>query len=146
MTLNSALKQKSRMAGELVRLQAILQRENARKSDSVSTVNRQEVWDKIVNTSNDLGELKGKITIANIGIYPVLEKMSELKSRIAFINSLPKKAGTEVEPTYGNQERITYTWDSFITQEKADELVANLQLEINQNQDLVDQYNSSTNI
>ena len=134
------------MAGELVRLQAILQRENARKSDSVSTVNRQEVWDKIVNTSNDLGELKGKITIANIGIYPVLEKMSELKSRIAFINSLPKKAGTEVEPTYGNQERITYTWDSFITQEKADELVANLQLEINQNQDLVDQYNSSTNI
>jgi hypothetical protein len=134
------------LAGELVRLQAILQRENARKSDSVSTVNRQEVWDKIVNTSNDLGELKGKITIANIGIYPVLEKMSELKSRIAFINSLPKKAGTEVEPTYGNQERITYTWDSFITQEKADELVANLQLEINQNQDLVDQYNSSTNI
>jgi hypothetical protein len=134
------------MAGELVRLQAILQRENARKSDSVSTVNRQEVWDKIIKTSNDLGELKGRITIANIGIYPVLESMSELKSRIAFINNLPKKAGTEVEPTYGNQERITYTWDSFISQEKADELVANLQLEINQNQDLVDQYNSSTNI
>ena len=146
MTLNQSLKQKSRMAGELVRLQAILQRENARKSDSVSTVNRQEVWDKIIKTSNDLGELKGRITIANIGIYPVLESMSELKSRIAFINNLPKKAGTEVEPTYGNQERITYTWDSFISQEKADELVANLQLEINQNQDLVDQYNSSTNI
>lgn len=146
MNLSSALKSKSRLAGELVRLQAILQRENSRKSDSVSTVNRQEVWDKIVKTSNDLGELKGKITIANIGIYPVLERMSELKSRIAFINNLPKKAGTEIEPTYGNQERITYTWDSFITQEKADEMVVNLQNKINLNQDSVDQYNSSTNI
>jgi hypothetical protein len=146
MTISQALKSKSRMAGELVRLQAILQRENARKSDSVSTVNRQEVWDKIVKTSNDLGELKGKITIANIGIYPVLERMSELKSRIAFINNLPKKAGTEVEPSYGNQERITYTWDSFITQEKADEMIVLLQDEINQNQDSVDQFNHTVSI
>jgi hypothetical protein len=146
MTISQALKSKSRMAGELVRLQAILQRENARKSDSVSTVNRQEVWDKIVKTSNDLGELKGKITIANIGIYPVLERMSELKSRIAFINNLPKKAGTEVEPSYGNQERITYTWDSFITQEKADEMIVLLQQEINTLQDQCDSYNGSTEI
>jgi len=57
-TLSSALKSKSRLAGELVRLQAILQRENSRKSDSVSTVDRQEIWNKILETSNKLGELK----------------------------------------------------------------------------------------
>ena len=72
--------------------------------------------------------------------------MSELKSRIAFINALPKKVGTEIEPSYGNNERITYTWDSFITQEKADAMVALLQSEINVNQDQIDTYNGSTDI
>ena len=145
-TLSTALKLKSRLAGELVRLQAILQRENSRKSDSVSTVDRQEIWNKILETSNKLGELKGKITVANIGIYPILEQMSELKSRIAFINNLPKRVGTEIEPSYGNSERITYAWDSFITQEKADEMVALLQSEINEKQDQIDQYNGTTSI
>jgi len=146
MTLSQALKSKSRLAGELVRLQTILNRENARKSDSVSTVDRQEIWNKILETSNQLGELKGKITVANIGIYPVLERMSELKSRIAFINALPKRVGTEIEPAYGNNERITYTWDSFITQEKADEMIALLQAEINQQQDFLDDYNNRTEV
>lgn len=145
-TLNQSLKQKSRLAGELVRLQAILARENARREDSVSTVNRDDIWKQILDTSNKLGELKGRITVANIGIYPILERMSELKSRIAFLNSLPKRAGTEVEPSYGNNERITHTWESFITQEKADGMVVLLQKEINDSQDVVDQYNGSTSI
>ena len=69
MNLAQALKQKNRLAGELVRQQQILQRENARRSDSVSKVDRQEVWDNILRLSEDLGELKGKITQANVNIF-----------------------------------------------------------------------------
>ena len=144
--IGTMLKQKSRLAGELVRLQQILTRETARRSDSVTTVNREEIWNQIVSTSNQLGTLKGQITIANIGIYPTLESMSELKSRIAYINGLNKRVGTEIEPSYGNNERITHTWESYITQEKADAMVVDLQAQINAAQDAVDAYNSNTDI
>ena len=145
-SLTSALKLKNRLAGELVRQQQILQRENARRSDFHSTIDREVVWTKILTLSNQLGELKGKITRANIGIYPSLERMAEIKSRISFIQMLPKREDDEVIFVGRDQEKITYKWDSFIGQLATDTFVNQYQLEINALQDSVDQYNASTQI
>lgn len=146
MNLAQALKQKNRLAGELVRQQQILQRENARRNDSPSKVNREEVWEKILSISNELGELKGKITQANVNIYPALERMAELKARIAYLQSLPKREGEEVTSVGYSQEKIIYKWDSLITQEKCDEMVAEIQEQINDLQDEVDSFNATTEI
>jgi hypothetical protein len=146
MNLSQALKQKNRLAGELVRQQQILQRENARRSDSVSTVDREAVFEKILSLSEDLGELKGKITQANVNIYPALERMAELKARIAFIQGLQKREGPELSFVGRDQEKVEYQWDSFITQEKCDEMVADLQEQINDLQDEVDTYNATTEV
>ena len=139
-----ALKQKNRMAGELVRQQQILQRENARRSDSVSEVDLKAVWDRLIKLSEELGVLKGKITTANIGIYPALERMAELKSRISFIQGLQKREGPEMTFVGRDQEKVEYTWESFINQCRADILVANLQQEIDAAQDSIDEYNGQT--
>lgn len=146
MNLAQALKQKNRLAGELVRQQQILQRENARRSDSVSTVDREAVYERILEISEELGELKGKITQANVNIYPALERMAELKSRIAFVQGLQKREGEEVVFVGRDQEQVKYTWDSFINQQRADETVAELQEQINDLQDEVDAYNATTEI
>lgn len=146
MNLAQALKQKNRLAGELVRQQQILQRENARRSDSVSQVDREEVYNRILELSTQLGELKGKITQANVNIYPALERMAELKSRIAYLNGLPKREGEEVTFIGRDQEKQTYKWDSFINQQTCDETIAELQEEINDLQDEVDSYNATTQI
>ena len=146
MNLSQALKQKNRLAGELVRQQQILQRENAYRNDSVSTVDCQVVWDKIIELSEALGELKGKITQANVNIYPALERMAELKGRIAFVQGLQKREGPEVTFVGRDQEKVEYTWESFINQEKSDELVSELQEQINDLQDEVDEYNATTQI
>jgi len=146
MNLSQALKQKNRLAGELVRQQQILQRENARRSDSVSSVDCEVVWNKIVELSEELGELKGRITKANVNIYPALERMAELKARIAFVQGLQKREGPEVTFVGRDQEKVEYTWESFVNQEKSDELVAELQDEINNLQDEVDEYNATTQI
>jgi hypothetical protein len=146
MNLSQALKQKNRLAGELVRQQQILQRENARRSDSVSTVDREAVFEKILSLSDQLGELKGAITQANVNIYPALERMAELKGRIAYLGTLPKRDGEEITSVGYNQEKLTYKWDSFITQERSDEMVAELQEQINELQDEVDAYNATTEI
>ena len=146
MNLAQALKQKNRLAGELVRQQQILQRENARRSDSVSTVKRNEVWQNIQDLSTKLGTLKGKITTANIGIYPSLERMAELKARIAFVSNLPKRDGEEISFVGHDQEKLVYTWSSYINQEACDVEVASLQEQINKLQDEVDSYNATTEI
>jgi hypothetical protein len=146
MNLSNALKQKNRLAGELVRQQQILQRENARRNDNTSKVNREEVWQTIQKISDQLGILKGQITIANIGIYPALERMAELKSRISFIQSLDKREGEEVSFIGRDQEKLVYQWDSIINQERSDKLVAEYQIQINDLQDTVDAYNSTTQI
>ena len=144
MNLSQALKMKNRLAGELVRQQEILQRENARRSDNVSKIDRQKIWESILSLSLQLGELKGKITRANVNIYPVLERMAELKSRISFLNGLPYKEGEEMSFVGRDQEKVVYQWNSFINQQKSDELVAELQETINQCQDEVDQFNATT--
>ena len=146
MNLAQALKLKNRLAGDLVRKQQILSRENARRSDSVSKVNREDVWNEIIDISDKLGDLKGKITRANVGIYPTLERMAELKSRIAFLNLLPKREGEEINFVGRDQEKLTYVWDSFINQQDSDNLVSELQQEINDLQDEVDVYNATTQV
>lgn len=126
MNIAQALKQKNRFAGEIVRMQQILQRENVRRNDSVSTVDQEDTWLRILSLSDHLGTLKGKITQANVNIYPALEEMAELKARIAFINALPKREGEEIIPLHGDREPLKYQWTSYINQEKADELVTDL--------------------
>lgn len=146
MKLSQALKLKNRLAGELVRQQQILQRENARRSDSKSNVDREAVWKEVLRLSDELGALKGRITQANIGVYPMLERMAELKSRIAYVQSLPKREDEEVQFIGRDQEKLTYQWNSFITQEKSDAMVQEIQEQINDLQDKVDAYNATTEV
>lgn len=146
MNLAQALKQKNRLAGEISRLQQILIRENARRSDSVSTVDREEVLDRILEVSEELGVLKAKIATANTGIYSALERMAEYKSLIAFYQGLPKREGEEVLFVGRDQEKLTYQWDSLVNQERCDEEVAELQERLNELQDEVDAYNATTSI
>lgn len=146
MNLAQALKQKNRLAGELVRQQQILQRENARRSDSVSTVDRDAVYQKALDLSDQLGELKGKITQANVNIYPALERMAELKARISFLQGLTKREGEELVFVGRDQEQVKYTWDSYLNQEKCDDSVAELQEQINDLQDEVDAFNATTEV
>lgn len=146
MNLAQALKQKNRLAGELVRQQQILQRENARRSDSVSTVDRDAVYQKALDLSDQLGELKGKITQANVNIYPALERMAELKARISFLQGLTKREGEELVFVGRDQEQVKYTWDSYLNQKKCDDSVAELQEQINDLQDEVDAFNATTEV
>jgi hypothetical protein len=146
MNLAQALKQKNRLAGEIARQQVILQRENARRSDSVSKVDRSAVLDKILALSVELGTLKAKIAAANIGIYAALERMAELKSLTSFYQGLPKREGEEVQFVGRDDEKLTYTWNSFVTQTDCDNRIAELQEQINALQDQVDTFNATTSI
>ena len=146
MNLVQALKTKNRLAGELVRLQNILQRENSRRSDNPSKVNCEEVYKSIIDLSDRLGLLKSQIAAANINIYPAIERMSELKSRISYLNSLPKREGEEICFVGRDNEKLVYTWDCYLNQEEVDSLVVKLQEECDRLQDTIDNFNATTQI
>lgn len=145
MKLSQALKQKNRLAGEIVTQQRILTRENSKRNDNPSKVEVSAVFSRIVTLSDELGKIKAAIAAANVPIYPKIERMAELKSRIAYIKGLNKREGTEVEPIGANQTK-EFTWTAFITEEKADKLVAELQGEIDRLQDEVDAFNATTSV
>jgi type II secretory pathway component PulF len=142
MTLAQALKRKNRLAGELVRTQQILQRENSRRSDNVSTTDRNSLWDQVLRISDELGKLKDQIARANVPIYAALERMAELKSRIAFVSNLPMREGEEIVEM--GQGSVTYTWNSFFTHATVDKLVGEIQMEIDSLQDQIDAHNATT--
>jgi hypothetical protein len=146
MKLSQALKIKNRLAGEIAQQQQILQRENARRNDSVSTVDRSAVYTRILELSKDLGDLKAKIAKANIGVYANLERMAEMKGHVAFLTGLQKREGEEVQFIGRDQEKLVYKWDSFINQTACDEKVAALQKQIGALQDAVDTYNATTDV
>jgi hypothetical protein len=146
MKLSQALKLKNRLAGELVRFNQVLQRENTRRSDNPSKVNAEEIYNKIIEISTKLGELKAKIATTNVPIYHLIERMGELKSHISFIQGLPKRDGEEISFVGRDQEKLVYTWKSFINQEDSDKRVAELQEKCDALQDSIDTFNATTEI
>ena len=150
-TLARALKEKNRIVGEINSLKGIFSRENSRieKLDGTKQIDRAELWDKILKRTDDLIALKAKIATANVVIYPLIERMSELKSRITYVQTLNTTEGIE-EPNPYQLQRNPNTPNKVITAhfntEKQDDLVANLQKEIGELQDKIDEYNATNRI
>lgn len=147
MNLAQALKQKNRLVGEANRLLQIFSRENSRKDNTLSKVKPDEIWEQYLKIINELIEIKTKITIANINIYPSIVRMEELKARIGVILNLNKTEG-EIAESYDRVtgKEIKVNFSAFINQDKADELIQQIQVEINELQDKIDSYNATTQI
>jgi len=71
--------------------------------------------------------------------------MAELKSRISFLQSLPKREGQE-SSFLGGDKVQTYNWSSFLNQEICDLKVTEIQEAINQYQDDIDLFNGQTSV
>jgi hypothetical protein len=145
MKLSQALKQKNRLAGELVAQQRILARENSRRDDKPARVDCALVWGKIVQLSDDLGRIKAAIAAANVPIYPKIERMAELKSRINFVKGLEKREGPEHE-SIGGDRAVIVNWTAYVTEADADQRISAIQIEIDRLQDEVDAFNATTEI
>lgn len=145
MKIHAALKHKSRLAGEVKRLQAILVRENTVRSDRTRTVDCADIINKMNDATQKLIDVKASIQRANAGIATELAKMAELKGQITFLASLPVLEG-EVD-TYNRSDKApVLTWNNFMSRDMVDKQVDVLQKEINALQDTIDAYNASTDI
>ena len=146
MNIHKSLKVKNRLVGELARLRSILQRENSRRNDNLSTVNCSEVSRDAALTLNRLVRIKAAIAVASTPVVEKLVRMAELKAEINFLRSIPTRRGVETVFIGRDQEKLDYTWSVYLTQEEIDVLIKSDESVINSFQDDVDAFNSTTNI
>lgn len=142
--LHTALKLNNRLAGEVARLQSILSRENSRRDDNPSKVDASVVDSNLKETRAKLVALKSAITVANIGIYPVLAHMEETKSALSFYQGLNTREGMETISTHTTNLSLMHK--AYLNREAVEALVTKLQDDVNASQDEVDVYNASTTI
>ena len=146
MKLIKALKIKNRVAGDLARAQEIFRRENSRRDDDSSKVDRTEAWNVISSKKAELIRIKTAITKANVGIYHALAEMEELKGMIRYVQLLDTREGEEVSYEGMNAQKVTYVWTAQLNQEAVDGLITHYQNRLNELQDEVDEYNATTDV
>ena len=153
--LAQALKQKNRLAGEIARGREIVQRENSRKESQAARADVRAVFEANVARSRELADFKGAIAAANAGvvtgargIYGKLNLQAELRGLIAFVKGLNTKEGAELERVgFLSRDEATRTVHvATITRDEVDRLVAAYQMEIEQLQDEIDEFNATTRI
>lgn len=137
LSLSKALKVKSRLAGQLVKVTENISTYNCSYEGRKNEVDVRKLDKERSLLVESLVELKTAIYIANLGIYRYLNEMAEKKSEIVFLNALNTKHGAE--PGY-NGTSIIYI--SIIQKQEVNDRVKKLEKEIDDLQDKVDAYNA----
>jgi len=108
------------------------------------TYSAEEAYDKWVNLTNELIELKAKIHQANVPIAHKIFSLGELKSMVKQVKGLDTESGKVRKRGYDTNEVIEYT--AFLDTIKRDALVAELEEKIETLQEEIESHNALTKI
>ena len=153
MNLSQALKEKKRLAGEMGRIQSILQRENSKPHQPnvgqgllhPSKAYLDQLYTELVKVRAELIRLKAGIARANVGVVDDLFKLSELKAQITWVDLLNTREGLHAEDRYSdNPKEVNYV--AYVNDMGRDVLKVDLQRQINKIQDQIDNYNLNTEV
>lgn len=150
MNIAKALKTKNRLAGEISRLQTLLQSSNKRDSrvDEATIVFRSDkILTALIEKTRELVELKTKIALANAGIFGKIEELAQTKSLLSQISALntTEQLSVKVDP-YNAADTRAYSVVCFIKESDKEESRMTLQSKIESLQDEIDDYNAKTQI
>ena len=153
MNLPRALKLKNRLAGEMTRIQSLIQRDNSVElsCERIQETETKEAHSLAVGTliaeldctRSKLVRIKTEISRANVDVYEKICAMNEAKSEIAFWKLIPTRSGTFRNCDYG-ETVVERRFHAACDQAYVDAKLKELQARIDSLQDEVDDYNAST--
>jgi hypothetical protein len=145
MKLSKALKLKNKLAGEVKSKQSLVEEENVQINDNESPFSTPDLDAESVEVQNKLIDIKVKIAIANVPVYPIIYKLAELKNRVAYLKDLNTKEGTFFESRFLSADSARETkYVPQISKERVKELIKEAEEKIEQLQDALDDFNSVT--
>ena len=145
MNVKRALKEKNRLVKEIQELYTRLSQYNSVEVGNVRPYSPKDMLEQINEKSNELVELKTKIHKANTPVYDKIFRLSELKSTIARIKNLDCNEGI-VQDYYSRNRETPAVKMTEISIVERDEMVKHMEGQIEEIQDILDNFNQITEI
>lgn len=148
MNIHTALKQKSRLAGEINKLESRILQVNRWTSEQKAGGDARELMEKLTDKRREITTLKVKIQKANLGILDKLTLLAETKAKLTFLRNLEnysyETSEVIVPPRWEKQPETK----SFCALTKAEilDLIDSTQANVDSIQDEIDSYNAKTQI
>ena len=142
MNIKQALKLKNKLVTQIKEQYEIAKAHNSIEQGNPRRYSALDAFNKAVELSNSLIELKTKIHLANGPVYGLIFQMSELKNQIKQLKSLPVDEG-KVTERYGS---ITTIKEAEINIAERDDIVKSIENQIEEIQDKLDTHNATTEL
>jgi vacuolar-type H+-ATPase subunit I/STV1 len=141
MILAKALKKKNRIAQKISNLQQIIQRENSLRSDDPRKIKVESLYTELDQKVEDIIKLKIAIFIASTPMRENILRLSELKSKIVFLQGINT---TEGKVSNFREEPTEYTaaYDKLFVRDQ----VGLCEEKIDEIQDELDKFNHTTEV
>jgi|AntRauTorckE6833_2_1112554.scaffolds.fasta_scaffold07147_3 hypothetical protein len=146
MNITKGLKVKKRIAGEVARLQRLIQTENSRRVDQKTKQDVPNLFIELEHNIYDLTRLKASLNRASAPIADKLVGLSELKGQIPFYNGLTTREGIERINGYSATSMVEIEYETSLNRVQVEDKIASLQHSINGMQDEIDEFNAITKI
>ena len=144
MNLKQALKKKNLLLAEIKQELNKVATYNSIEVGNRRPYSAKEAFDKYMNLTNELINLKTAIHIANAPVYNKIFRLSELKNMANAIKSIDCTDGKEPNRFHmSGESRIMNAEISIVTR---DTMVKDIEKEINDIQDELDYFNATTEV
>ena len=141
-TVARALKEKNRVANKLSTVRARIRAENSIETNVKRTFDIGMLLREAEALYKRLIAIKTAIAVANTEIAEKLIRMSELKSSIEWLRSIPTQEGTFQETSYRDAV-INRTFTTVLTSQELISMAEATQTEIENLQDEIDEFNAT---
>ena len=145
-TVARALKLKNKIVSEIRSLEELIRTENVVEGENTSQFKVVQLSVQLRQLRDKLATVKGAIARANEPQWEKIFLLSELKSQIAFLKSIPTKYGSFEEGGYGITPSKNKKYVATITKQDILKDIAGCEKDIEKLQEDLDIFNHSVKI
>ena len=139
-----ALKEKNRVAGRLAKARQLVGKENSKEKKVPRGVDVKAAYAEAKTLRDRLVAIKTAIAVANQPIVGKIVELAEVKSEIAYLNTLNVQEGMFEESNYGG--KLVKEYDAVLKKAEVLAEVNALQRRADELQDELDEFNASVKV
>lgn len=139
-----ALKEKNRVAGRLAKARQLVGKENSKEKKVPRGVDVKAAYAEAKTLRDRLVAIKTAIAVANQPIVGKIVELAEVKSEIAYLNTLNVQEGVFEESSYAG--KLVKEYDAVLKNAEVLSEVDALQCRADELQDELDEFNASVKV
>jgi hypothetical protein len=139
MNIKEGLKEKNKLSKKITKLIERINKNNSIDVGGVRSYNPHDMLDELLQSVEQLIELKTKIHVANVEVYDKIFRMSEYKSLVTHLRGINCTEGMITIRSYGDSTQRNLT--TVMTEVERDTMIEDLERKIDELQSELDYHN-----